>query len=398
MDSTHYINQLNHKDQTIQELINRLENMPMQQQQPTFAKEIIYQGHAETVNAHANTGFSMDGQRQPTDRERQLEDAKNYLEDMLRAKDNQIEEMHIELSRKPAIEVVRERQSYQMDMPVTNKPPIREVVYERDPYLIERNKQLKEELENALLSEQKAHAECSMKIEEIGRLQCLIEDLKSMPPKQIRVEIPYEHRITVTARIGPSIEKYLALYEKNNNKKCQALGFAALYYYKNFRQYLRMSHKRKEKVIVNQTIQVYDGTQEICNFYRQSLVKWLFDIFVRSTDRAFSKKMNSFILFKSNMEELRENLNDVIFIMVAVYNRLKNLCRESMPTISWDEKYTIPSNLPTDHFMDLDHTVMKFTKDKSKRDNTNQWIENTICYVILRKKFDRVDKDKVIFS
>ena len=47
-----------------------------------------------------------------------------------------------------------------MDMPVTNQPPIMSVVNERDPYLSERNKQLKDELENALLSEQKAHAEC----------------------------------------------------------------------------------------------------------------------------------------------------------------------------------------------------------------------------------------------
>lgn len=35
-----------------------------------------------------------------------------------------------------------------------------------------------------------------------------------------------------------------------------------------------------------------------------------------------------------------------------------------------------------------------FSEDNSKRDKFNKWVENTICYVILRKKYDKVDKNK----
>lgn len=39
------------------------------------------------------------------------------------------------------------------------------------------------------------------------------------------------------------------------------------------------------------------------------------------------------------MEDARENMHNVAFIMMAVYSRLKNLCREAMPTISWSQKF-----------------------------------------------------------
>lgn len=166
------------------------------------------------------------------------------------SKDRQIEQLGIQLSQRPNIEVVREPHPPVMVAPA---PPLREVVYERDPYLIERNKQLAEEVERTLLNEQKMGAELAMRLEEIGRLQCLIEDLRSMPPQQIRVEVPVERRVTVYPKLGPVIERYLELYNKNKNLQVKEACFSALYYYKNFRQYLRLSHTRREKVVVNQT-------------------------------------------------------------------------------------------------------------------------------------------------
>ena len=141
----------------------------------------IYIGnhHNERIVGTQNPGPSVENLIQKDHKIRSLEDEKNYLEDALRAKDIQLETMSINLLRKPAIEVVHG--GPMIEHSVQCKPSIREVVYERDPYLVERNKQLKEELENALLSEQRAHAEQAMKIEEIGRLHVKSLFIKNNP-------------------------------------------------------------------------------------------------------------------------------------------------------------------------------------------------------------------------
>lgn len=252
LDSDHYNNVIIAKDNELHDMRAKFE---MELAKPVFNREFVVEKGPEPIPV-------VDGNRI-----RAYEDKLRYLEEILMSKDGQIDQLSIQLSQKAHIEVV-----HQPHHPVqaVHAPPIREVVYERDPYLIERNKQLAEELERTLLNEQKMGAELAMRLEETSRLHCLIEDLKSMPPQQLRVEVPVERRVTVSTKLGPAIERYLELYNRNKNLQLKEAIFAALYYYKNFRQYLRLAHTRREKVIVNQTLEVYDGTQEVWNFYRQS--------------------------------------------------------------------------------------------------------------------------------
>ena len=252
LDSDHYNNVIIAKDRELNDLRAKFEM--------ELAKPVI---NKETVVERAGQAYPV----VDTNQLRAYEDKLRYLEEILMSKDGQIDQLSIQLSQKPHMEIVHPPHH---PVEVVQAPPLREVVYERDPYLIERNKQLAEELERTLLNEQKMGAELAMRLEEISRLHCLIEDLKAMPPQQIRVEVPVERRVTVTSKLGPAIERYLELYNKNKNLQLKEAIFAALYYYKNFRQYLRLSHTRREKVIVNQTLEVYDGTQEVWNFYRQS--------------------------------------------------------------------------------------------------------------------------------
>lgn len=54
------------------------------------------------------------------------------------------------------------------------EPPIKEIVYERDPYLIEQNERLARELEESLKQEQSAKLDLSEKIKEIRDLNQII--------------------------------------------------------------------------------------------------------------------------------------------------------------------------------------------------------------------------------
>jgi hypothetical protein len=47
----------------------------------------------------------------------------------------------------------------------------------------------------------------------------------------------------------------------------------------------------EEKVLINQKLEVIDGTFEVWVFMREHLVNWLFEIFIRSADRATQRKM-----------------------------------------------------------------------------------------------------------
>lgn len=225
----------------------------------------------------------------------------------------------------------------------------------------------------------------------------MIAELKALPPKQVVIEKVLNKHVEVTGRIGDRVERLMEMYDKNNKWKKMQLAFTMLYYYKNFRYYLKLTHQRKEKVVVNQTLEVYDGTLEVWNYSRTALMNWLFDVFVRSADRAYQRKMNSYILFKCNMEEIREGISDVSTMLITTYSRLKNLVREEMPKIDWERKFVLPEGVPQDLVLNLDPENLQVKDDCELRDKINQWVENTLYYVILRKKYDRIDKDKVFF-
>lgn len=67
-------------------------------------------------------------------------------------------------------------------------PPMKEIRYEKDPYLIEQNQRLSKELEEAINQEQAAKMDLKEKIQEIRDLNNIIAELKARPPKVVYKE------------------------------------------------------------------------------------------------------------------------------------------------------------------------------------------------------------------
>lgn len=150
-------------------------------------------------------------------------------------------------------------------------------------------------------------------------------------------------------------------------------------------------------MLINQKLEVIDGTFDVWIYFREAMVDWLFDIFVRSADRAAQRKMNSFVLFKCNMEDLKKGNNDFFVMLMNVYARMKNLIYDDIPKIVWETKYNMPNPLPKDKLMHLSPEEFKKLKaNQDIRDNINEWVEDTLFACILRKRYDHSDKDKTL--
>lgn len=86
-----------------------------------------------------------------------------------------------------------------------------------------------------------------------------------------------------------------------------------LYYYAMAMKYERLSREQSnpslhpgQKVFINQRLEVIDGTFDVWIFLREAIVDWLFEIFIRSADRAAQRKMSLWFylgihMFSSNV-------------------------------------------------------------------------------------------------
>ena len=97
------------------------------------------------------------------------------------------------------------------------------------------------------------------------------------------------------------------------------------------------------------------------------------------------------------MEDIKGSNTDLSVLLITAYARLKNLVYEDIPKIQWEKKYTLPDNVPKDRLMQLSPEMFKGLKaNQDIRDNINEWVEDTLFYVIMRKRNDRADKDKTL--
>ena len=204
------------------------------------------------------------------------------LQDLLRQRDIEIEELKRRL---------RDR-SYSREKIVHREiEPIKEVRYEKDPYLIQENKRLGSDYEKAVLENQELRQKMDDMMEEIRRLQKMLRELKARPPKNVEKEVVLRKLAPVNVSLGPRAEILMDMYKKKADKLAKTLGMNMLYYYRLFKYYFRLSQQNKERVLINQKLEVVDGTYEVWVWLRERLVDWLFEIFVRSVDRGLERKM-----------------------------------------------------------------------------------------------------------
>lgn len=369
-DIDNYENELSRKDQIIMELRDRMNQLMVQ---PQSSAQNFYTTRTEGVE----------------EKDAEISKLRTTISD----RENEIFSLRTEMKKRPTVEIVQEPPKVVR----INEPNMREIRYEKDPYLIEQNARLSRELEQTLIEEQNAKNDLADKIREMNRLQALIAELRAMPPRVVLQDKIVTRDVIRPTKIGERVDRLFDIYKKNHDQMALRLAQDMVYYYGQFRKFEKLAKESREKVLINQKLEIIDGTFDVWIYLREAMVDWLFEIFVRSSDRAAQRTMNSFVLFKCNMEDLKKNGNDFYVMLINVYARLKNLIYDDIPKIVWEQKYEIPKTLPKDKLLNLSPEAFKKLKaNQGIRDNINGWVEDTMFSVILRKQYDHNDKDKTL--
>ena len=226
--------------------------------------------------------------------------------------------------------------------------PVNRIQYQQDPYIMQKNDELSKELELALREEKKAKAELErMKAQEL-------------PQKPVDEEknIKYDN-----------LMNYLIKKPNPINRNSRNLVFLLLKQNVMINRLLRDKKEKEEMVLVNQKLEVVDGTITIYNDFSVSLVNFIYSIFKKSTDMALKKKLNSLIVFKENLIEMRGKAN-YMHLITKFFFRVKNLVYEELPrlkVVRYDKK-----DNPVESMLDFDkehHEVENFHNNRQEHKN-----------------------------
>lgn len=153
-----------------------------------------------------------------------------------------------ELARKPQVQYLEKPEPKVVRVAEEN---LKEVVYEKDPYLIEQNARLSRELQLALVGwpdqneEQNAKLDLADKIREIQRLQDLIAELKAMPPRIVIQDKLVTKEVEIPSRIGDRADKLFDIYKRHADELAKRLAQDMVYYYSLFRKYERLAKQQR---------------------------------------------------------------------------------------------------------------------------------------------------------
>jgi len=176
-------------------------------------------------------------------------------------------------------------------------PPIVEIKYEQDPMLQERVEKLKLELSLSLKHEQEAKDKLRSYIKEVSILNTKLQNQNNENSgaaviyKEKKIGVIKEVQI----RIGDKIEFLMQKYDRHKDHTIKTAIFWALYHFKNSQKLKKKLAEKKEKIIVNQKLEVVDGTFAVWETLQKGLCKWLLRIFIDVADQASRRKMYSSI-------------------------------------------------------------------------------------------------------
>ena len=280
----------------------------------------------------------------------------------------------------------------------------KEVKYESDPYIIQKNNELSKELETALSEEAKAK-------KQIEELRLLLENSNNI---QTRAEKDDKYQSLLNFILGT---------KSFTNHKNDALVFHLLKMNADNKRLLKMQKEQENMVLVNQKLEIIDGTLALYYDFVSTFLKFVYDIFKTSTDLSFKKKLNSFIVFKEKLIEIKSKAN-YFGIIATFFFRLKNLVYEDLPklkVIKYDtndqpieseldldvedfsknidptskvKKPTLVSKKTTDEFH-VNVRPVDFPKTANKQ-QMDEWIKNTLVITIKKYKQDKEGWDKYL--
>lgn len=314
-----------------------------------------------------------------------------------------------------------------LPLPTVHKVPIALVEKEfvEDTHSQATSLKLRNLLEESIKREEEAVREVQKKITEINRIREELAKLKARETGEGEGK-GAKKRVLKEARLLLKKSGFVSgvMYRKEKKR----LAFLAWRYFAMLQKaqrkigYLIKASKKEsenegKKVMITQKLEVLDGTYNVWVFIRQSIVSWIYQIFLRSNDHIYQKKSQSYIIFKANLDRIGgSKLNragddfsnisqaDLIGfkILMSTYSRLKNLVVDDGPQLDWDrihyqdqlkEQENQKGNLASNFDLFEPEKLARITplKDEDSfetKEKLNFWLEQTLCSCIRRKRFD----------
>lgn len=147
------------------------------------------------------------------------------------------------------------------------------------------------QLDKALEEEQKSKTELARVTIKLAKIQQELLVLKSQPPRlEIREKIIKEVEQLPAPRIGRNMEILFDRYKSKQDSKIKALIFNTLFYHKEMQKMVKERIEQRKKVLINQKLEVIDGTYQVWEYTRRSIVAWFLEIFCICTEKATTKK------------------------------------------------------------------------------------------------------------
>lgn len=188
--------------------------------------------------------------------------------------------------------------------------PIKEVVFENNPYLVEKLDKFRDEMRRAQEAEAAAKRNCKALEDEISRMRSLIDKLRNgitdFKPEFGEKSRPDNKTITdyVMGVRTEMIDNILSFNKSIHEKTVRELSFRVLLLNKLLGKLLKEYNRLKQERIDAMRNAKRDNPLFVFSYIRERLVEWLFEIYCRSTDGTSEKKSNSFLIFKINMQEI----------------------------------------------------------------------------------------------
>lgn len=203
--------------------------------------------------------------------------------------------------------------------------PIKEVVFENNPYLVEKLDKFRDEMRRAQESEAAAKRNIVALEDEISRLTSLVDKLRKgiddFRPNFGENSRPDNKTITdyVMGVRTQMIENVLKFNNQVKNKTIKELSYRVLLLNALVNRVFKMYKKLKEERIEKVRNAKRDNPLFVFGYVRERLVEWLFEIYCRSNDGSSEKKGNSFLIFKINMEEIARSERQFLNLMLPTY-------------------------------------------------------------------------------
>lgn len=205
--------------------------------------------------------------------------------------------------------------------------PVKEVVYENNPYIIQQLDSLREENRRSQITEGDSKMKIVSQQEEISRLRGLIDKLRE-GVDTFKPNFGDEHRPdnqTITDYVmgvrANMIDRVLSFSNARKDKTIRELSFRVL----TLNKWLEKAKQRyafyeSEKI---RNIEKSDSQSliSIWGHFRDNFVEFLFDVYVRSKTDMHESKQNSFMIYRLNMENIFREHYQFLFIFMPIYHQ-----------------------------------------------------------------------------